>query len=76
MSSSITLTVNELRAAAAWAEEHVRSAHADGLPCADLRLFHLPSNGVIGRTIVLCEACDRVRVADKNHHDVTDYDAA
>lgn len=76
MSSSITLTANELRTAAAWADEHVRTVHAGELPYADLKLFRLPSNGIIDRTVVLCEACDRVRVSDKNHHDVTDYDAA
>ena len=76
MSSSLTLTVRELAAAAAWAQEHVKTVHTGELPYADLSLRRLSSNGVIGRTVILCEACDRVRVSDANHHDVTDYDAA
>jgi hypothetical protein len=76
MSSSIKLTLNELRAAAAWAEKHVKTVHAGELPYADIRVFHLPTNGIISRAVVLCEACDRVRVSDTNHHDVTDYNAA
>lgn len=75
MSSNLTLTLRELRAAAAWAEDHVRTFHAGELPYADLSLRRLPSNGIVGRTIILCEACDRVLVSNTNHHDVTDYDA-
>lgn len=76
MSSSITLTLNELRAATTWAEKHVKTVHTGELPYAELRIFHLPSNGIVARAVVLCEACDRVRVSDANHHDITDYDAA
>src|SRR5262249_49008672 len=73
MSSSIRVTASELRDASAWAEEHVRTVHAGDLPNADLRIFHIPAAGIGGRTVVLCEACDRVRVSDANHRDVTDY---
>jgi hypothetical protein len=75
MSSSITLTLNELRDATAWAEDHVRTVHGGELPYADLRFFKLPGS-LTGSTVILCEACDRVRVSNANHHDVTDYDAA
>jgi len=75
MSSSLTLTLKELSAAAAWAEDHVRTVHDGKLPYADLRLFKLPGS-ITGSTVILCEACDRVRVSNANHHDVTDYDAA
>jgi hypothetical protein len=75
MSSSVTLTLKELRAAAAWAEEHVLTVHNGELPYADLRIFSLPGS-LTGRTVVLCEMCDRARVTNVNHHDVTDYDAA
>ena len=74
MSSSITVTVRELRDAATWAETHVRVVHSGELPNADLRILNVPSAGIGARTIVLCEACDRVRVSNANHHDVTDYD--
>jgi hypothetical protein len=75
MSSSVTLTLRELSAAAAWAEDHARAVHADVLPYADIRVFRIPSSGVADRAVVLCEMCDRVRVSNANHHDVTDYDA-
>lgn len=75
MSSSVTLTLKELAAAAAWAEDHAKTVHGGELPYADLRIFKLPGS-IVGQTVVLCEACDRVRVSNKNHHDVTDYDAA
>ncbi len=75
MSSSITLTLRELSAAAAWAEDHVRTVHNGELPYADLRIFSIPAGGVTLRSVVLCEMCDRVRVSNANHHDVTDYDA-
>lgn len=74
MSSSITLTVRELRGASAWANAHVHDVHAGDLPNADLRVFLIPVGGIGKRVVVLCEACDRVRVSDKNHRDVTDYD--
>ena len=75
MSSNVTLTLRELRDATAWAEEHVRTVHDGALPYADLRIFKLPGS-IVGQTVVLCEMCDRVRVTNANHHDVTDYDAA
>jgi hypothetical protein len=75
MSSSITLTLKELVAAAAWAKAHVRTVHDGKLPYSDIKLLRLDGS-LVGRAVVLCEACDRVRVSDANHHDVTDYDAA
>lgn len=73
MSSSIKLTLRELRDATAWAEDHVRVVHAGDLPNGDLRIFSIPTAGIGMRQVVLCEACDRVRVANANHHDVTDF---
>lgn len=75
MSSNITLTVNELRDAAAWAEVHVRDIHGGDLPNADLKILRIPSAGAGLRTVILCEACDRVRVSNVNHRDVTDYES-
>ncbi len=75
MSSSITLTLKELTAAATWAENHVRTIHNGELPYSDIKILRLDGS-IVGRAVVLCEACDRVRVSNANHHDVTDYDAA
>lgn len=69
----IKLTARELRDASVWAEDHVRRVHASDLPNADIHIFHLPAAGVGARTVVLCDACDRVRVSNANYHDVTDY---
>jgi hypothetical protein len=74
MSSSITLTVRELRDAAAWAEVHVRDIHCGELLNADLKIFHVASAGIGSRTVILCEACDRIRVSNANHRDITDYE--
>jgi hypothetical protein len=76
MSSSVTIALQELRAAASWAEEHARTVHDGELPYSDIRIFRISAGGIVVRVVVLCEACDRVRVSDDNHHDVTDYDAA
>jgi len=73
MSSSIHLTLRELRDASEWAEAHVRDVHSGDLPNGDLRVSTLPTAGIGMRVVVLCEACDRVRVSNANHHDVTDY---
>lgn len=50
MSSSIQLTVRELRDAAAWADKHVHSVHAGELTNADLKIMSIPSAGVGGRS--------------------------
>lgn len=71
----MTLTLLELRNAAAWAEQHVREVHAGDLPFADIRFIQSYGSGIGVTTHVLCEACDRVKVARCNHHDVTDHEA-
>lgn len=71
----MTLTVIELRAAAAWMEQHVKDVHAGNLPFADIRFIQSFGSGIGVSTHVLCEACDRVKVSAANYHDVTDYEA-
>lgn len=75
----MTLTLRELRAASTWAEQHVRTVHNGELPYADIALRHVSSGTGIGeRTVVMCEACERISGKAgnaANYSDVTDYDA-
>lgn len=74
----VVITLKELLAAAKWAEQHAATVHSGAMPYADISIRCLPGS-ITGRTIVMCEQCDRVpgkAGASVNHHDVTDYDAA
>jgi hypothetical protein len=69
------LTAQELCDAAAWVSAHVSTVHAGVLPNADITLRSLDGGGIGLRTVVMCEACERIKVSNNNFHDVTDYDA-
>lgn len=73
---AIRLTPKEIQAVAVWVEEHVRVAHGGEILYADIAIRHVEGRSGIGdRTVVTCEACEKVKVRNENHHDVTDYDA-
>lgn len=71
----VKLTVIEILAAAKWVDDHNRIVHNNLLDCADFAIRNIPAGGIGVRTVVTCEACDRVKVRDQNNKDVTDYNA-
>ena len=71
---SITVTLRQLNDAVEWARAHVRDKHNSNLTTADFKILEIPGSSIATRTVVICEACERVRVSDANHHDITDYD--
>ena len=72
----VRLTVKEIIRAARWAEEHNYNVHGDKLEWADIHIRNLPDGHIVGRTVVICEACERVKVRNTNFLDITDYDCA
>lgn len=71
----INLTVKEITDAARWANEHNATVHDGKLEWADITIRRLDGS-IVGRTVVMCEACERVKVRNENFHDITDYDCA
>jgi hypothetical protein len=69
----ILLTPKEIKAAAAWVESHNRDVHEGSIDVAEFAIRSLGGSGIGSRTVVTCEACERVKVRNENHHDVTDY---
>jgi len=75
MSYVVLLTPREVQRIAEWVEEHVREVHKDKLPFgAQIAVRNLEGSGIGQRTVVMCEACEQLKVTNANHEDVTDYD--
>lgn len=73
--SSVRLSIKEITEASRWANEHNEKVHQGKLEWADFKIIVLDSNSGIGSpTVINCEACDRVKVTNQNHHYITDYD--
>jgi len=75
MSYVVLLTPKEVQRIATWVEEHVREVHDGKLDYATVAVRNLEGSGIGSRTVVTCEACEKIQVRNVNHEDVTDYDA-
>jgi len=72
----VRLTVKEITQASQWANEHNQTVHDGKLEWADIHIRNLPEGHIVGRTVVICEACERIKVRNANFLDITDYDCA
>lgn len=70
----VSLTIKEFDRAFTWAKEHNRAVHNDELINAEMAIRNIRAGGIGMRTVVTCEACERVRVDNRNRFDVTDFD--